>query len=79
MFSDTNLMPVLCLVADSRYRATGYGVLNLISTVLGGIGLYAAGAMRDLHIDLSVAFKFASLLLLVCAVLFYLIKPKNEK
>ncbi|HET7119221.1 MAG TPA: MFS transporter [Hanamia sp.] len=79
MFSDTNLMPVLCLVADSRYRATGYGVLNLISTVLGGIGLYAAGAMRDLHIDLSVAFKFASLLLLVCAVLFYLVKPRNEK
>jgi MFS family permease len=79
MFSDTNLMPVLCLVADSRYRATGYGVLNLISTVLGGIGLYAAGAMRDLHIDLSVAFKFASLLLLVCAILFYLVKPKNEK
>jgi MFS family permease len=79
MFSDTNLMPVLCLVSDSRYRATGYGVLNLISTVLGGIGLYAAGAMRDLHIDLSVAFKFASLLLLICAVLFYLVKPKNEK
>lgn len=79
MFSDTNLMPVLCLVADPRYRATGYGVLNLISTVLGGIGLYAAGAMRDLHIDLSVAFKFASLLLLVCGVLFYLVKPKNEK
>lgn len=79
MFSDTNLMPVLCLVADSRYRATGYGVLNLISTVLGGIGLYAAGAMRDSHIDLSVAFKFASLLLLVCGVLFYLVKPKNGK
>jgi MFS family permease len=79
MFSDTNLMPVLCLVSDSRYRATGYGVLNLVSTALGGIGLYAAGAMRDLHIDLSVAFKFASLLLLICAVLFYLVKPKNEK
>lgn len=79
MFSDTNLMPVLCLVADSRYRATGYGVLNLISTILGGIGLYAAGAMRDLHIDLSVAFKFASLLLLICAMFFYLVKPKNEK
>jgi MFS family permease len=76
MFSDTNLMPVLCLVADPRYRATGYGVLNLISTVLGGIGLYVAGAMRDMHIDLSVAFKFASLLLLICAVLFYLVKPK---
>lgn len=79
MFSDTNLMPVLCLVADPRYRATGYGVLNLVSTVIGGVGLYAAGAMRDLHIGLDTAFKFAALLLLVCAVLFYLVKPKYEK
>ncbi|MGN6196485.1 MAG: MFS transporter [Ginsengibacter sp.] len=79
MFSDTNLMPVLCLVANTRFRATGYGVLNMISTVLGGVGLYAAGAMRDLHIDLSVAFNCASLLLFACAALFYLVKPKNKK
>ena len=30
-FSDANLMPILCQVADSRYRATGYGVLNMFS------------------------------------------------
>jgi hypothetical protein len=27
MAVDTNLMPVLCMVVDGRYKATGYGIL----------------------------------------------------
>jgi MFS family permease len=78
-FSDANLMPVLCLIADSRYRATGYGILNLFATVIGGIGLYAGGVLRDSNIDLSIVFKFASLILLACALLLYLVKPKEMR
>lgn len=77
-FSDANMMPVLCMVADSRYRATGYGILNLFATMIGGIGLYAGGALRDSHINLSISFKVASILLIVCAVLLYLVKPEQE-
>jgi len=77
MFSDANLMPVLCLVADSRYRATGYGILNMFGTVIGGIGLYAAGYMRDMHLNLSILFQFAALILITCAVLLFFVKPKE--
>lgn len=78
MFSDANMMPVLCLIADSRYRATGYGILNLSATIAGGIGLYAGGVLRDFHISLSYTFKMMSLLLIFCAVLLYLVKPDQK-
>lgn len=71
-------MPVLTTVVDPRYRATGYGMLNLVSTILGGIGLYAAGAMRDLHINLDILFRAAALMLLICGFMFYLVKPRTE-
>lgn len=78
MFGSSNLMPVLTTVVDPRYRATGYGMLNLVSTILGGIGLYAAGAMRDLHINLDILFRAAALMLLICGFMFYLVKPRTE-
>ena len=45
MFSDANMMPILCLVTDERYRATGYGILNLFSCIVGGVGIYAGGML----------------------------------
>lgn len=79
-FSDTNLMPILCLIADPRYRATGYGVLNLFACVVGGLGIYASGMLRDAHIDLSIMFKAAGFLMLICASILYIIKIKyNNK
>src|ERR1019366_1478360 len=38
-FNDPNMMPILCLVTDPRYRATGYGILNLFSCFVGGVGI----------------------------------------
>jgi MFS family permease len=83
IFADVNLMPILCLIADKRYRATGYGVLNLFSTIVGGIGIYASGAFRDAHVNLSVLFKIAAMSLLFCAFVLLIIKrsiknPPNE-
>jgi sugar phosphate permease len=77
-FSDSNMMPILCLVADPRYRATGYGVLNCLSCVVGGVAIYAGGALRDAHIGLSNIFLFAAGTVLGCAVLVFLIKPRAE-
>ncbi len=37
-FVDPNLMPILCLVADPRYRATGYGVLEFVCLHRRGCG-----------------------------------------
>ena len=73
-FIDANMMPILCLIADPRYRATGYGILNLFSCLVGGAGIYVGGLLRDTHVDLSLMFRAAAVLLLVCAGALALIK-----
>jgi MFS family permease len=75
-FTDANMMPILCLIADPRYRATGYGMLNLLSCIIGGFGIYAGGALRDANIDLSRLFLFVVGVIGVCATLLFLLKPK---
>jgi sugar phosphate permease len=74
-FSDANTMPILCLVADSRYRATGYGILNFFACIVGGITIYAGGLLKDSHVDLRRVFQVAAASLVVCSVLLFLIKP----
>lgn len=59
-FADSNMMPILCMVVDERFRATGYGILNLFSCIIGGIGLYAGGYLRDQNVNLSQMFLVAS-------------------
>ena len=74
-FTDVNMMPVLCLVADPRYRATGFGVLNLAACLVGGLAIYAGGMLRDAEVDVSYMFQFAAAGLILCAVLFAFVKP----
>lgn len=73
-FVNANMMPILCLIADERYRATGYGILNLCSTCIGGVTIYLGGALRDAKIPVTVIFNASVFILLVCCVLLYLIK-----
>ena len=77
-FSDANMMPILCLITDARYRATGYGVLNLFSCIVGGLGIYAGGMLRDNHIDVSVLFRVAAGLMVLCASILFSIRIKPE-
>lgn len=77
-FGDSNMMPMLCMVVDPRYRATGYGVLNFFSTIVGGIALYAGGVLRDSDIDLSKMYQFAALIMVICASLLFMIRPKSK-
>jgi sugar phosphate permease len=74
VFADTNLMPVLCMIADKRYIATGYGVLNMFACIVGGLGLYASGALRDAHVNMALLFRIASFSMIICAGLLYLVK-----
>ncbi|MGV3558741.1 MFS transporter [Larkinella arboricola] len=74
-FSDANMMPILCLVSDPRYRATGYGVLNLFSCIVGGIGLYAGGILRDANVNLTILFYVAAVIMLLCAYFLLMVKP----
>ena len=75
-FTDANMMPILCLIADPRYRATGYGMLNFIACIVGGLGVYAGGALRDAKIELSSMFLFVFGCICVCTALLFALKPK---
>jgi len=77
-FSDSNMMPILCMVTDARYRATGYGVLNLFSCVVGGFTIYAGGVLRDAQIDVSRVFQFAAFSILICVGLLFSIRAKAK-
>jgi len=59
-FTDSNLMPILCVISNPRYRATGYGVLNMIANIIGGLSIYAGGMLRDRHIDVTRVFEFGA-------------------
>lgn len=78
-FFDANTMPVLSLIVDSRYRATGYGILNLLSTIVGGVGIYAAGWLRDAQVDLSKVFQLASVIILICVGFLFVVKRQIKK
>jgi len=75
-FIDANMMPILGMIADKRYLATGYGFLNLCSCIIGGIGIYVAGALRDGQVNLSIIFQVAAVSMVVCAILLFRLKPK---
>jgi hypothetical protein len=74
-FGDSNIMPMLCMVADPPYRTTGYGVLNFFSTIIGGIAIYAGGVLRDSNVNLSLMYQFAALTMIICATLLFMAKP----
>lgn len=78
-FSDANMMPILCLIVDPRYRATGYGVLNLFSCFGSGIAVYAAGALKDHNVGLSHIFQIMAGCLVVCALMLLAVKPQRKE
>jgi len=78
-FSDSNMMPILCMVVDPRHRATGYGILNFFGCVVGGLAIYAGGALKDANVDLSRIFQVAAATLVICGALLLLVKSAPEK
>jgi hypothetical protein len=77
-FCDANWMPVLCQIADRRYRATGYGVMNLLSCLVGGGMTYAGGALRDSGFTLGAIFQVLGLVFFAGGWLFLFIRPRRE-
>lgn len=77
-FNDSNLMPIVCQIIDSRYIATGYGVLNFLSTIIGGVMVYVGGALKDAEIDLSVIYQIMAVVLLLAAWSLFSVKIKKN-
>ena len=73
-FTDTNLMPILCMIADEKYRATGYGILNMFACIVGGLSIYAGGVLRDASVNTQVLFKISGITMVACAIILWVIK-----
>lgn len=74
-FTDANMMPILTLVADPRYRATGYGLLNFCACAVGGATIYVGGLLRDAEVSVVRVFQFGGLSFLVSLAILFLLKP----
>jgi len=79
VFLDANMMPILTLLIDKKYLATGYGILNLVACVVGGVSLYAGGVVRDMAIDVGLLFKISAVLLFFIVFLLWHLKPMVKK
>jgi len=72
-FFDCNNMPILCQVARPGLRATGYGIMNLVSISCGGLADWAFGRMRDAGWPLNASFAaFASMALVAVGLMLWI-------
>ncbi len=76
---DCNNMPILCQVVRPELRATGYGIMNLVSISLGGVADWGFGALRDARVPLDAIFGTFSGAALLSVVLVLLIRPRPEQ
>jgi MFS family permease len=76
-FFDCNNMPILCQIARPQWRATGYGIMNLVSISCGGFGDWIFGALRDQHVPLNLIFGAFAGVALLSVFIVLLIKPKQ--
>ncbi|HEX3799943.1 MAG TPA: MFS transporter [Verrucomicrobiae bacterium] len=77
-FFDTNNMPILCQIVRPEYRATGYGIMNLIAVAAGAGVTVLMGAMRDRGISLGVVFTLCAAAALLGGLLILLVRPREE-
>ena len=75
-FFDSNNMPILCQIARPELRATGYGIMNLVSISCGGFADWGFGAMRDRGIPLNAIFCVFASVCIISVALVLLIRPR---
>ena len=66
---DCNNMPILCQLVSPGSRATGYGIMNLVSIGCGGLADWGFGVMRDAGLPLNASFAAFAALAVVGAAL----------
>jgi MFS family permease len=75
-FFDSNNMPILCQIARPELRATGYGIMNLVSISCGGFADWGFGILRDRQVPLFGIFGIFASAAVVSIVLVLLIRPR---
>ncbi len=78
-FFDSNNMPILCQLVPARLRATGYGLMNMVSITVGGLAVRKVGALRDAGVSTLVIFSICAFAAAIAVVMVLLIKPCETK
>ncbi|MBX9653514.1 MFS transporter [bacterium] len=74
-FFDCNNMPILSQLVRPNLRATGFGIMNLVSISCGGFADWGFGTLRDMKVPLGLIFGVFSCVAMLSVVLVLLIKP----
>lgn len=77
-FFDCNNMPILCQIVRPELRATGYGIMNLVSISCGGFADWGFGALRDRHVPLGVIFGAFAAVALLSVFIVLCIRPREN-
>lgn len=75
-FFDCNNMPILCQITKPHLRASGYGIMNLVSISCGGLADWGFGELQDRNVPLFGIFSVFASIAIVSIVLVLLIGPK---
>lgn len=78
-FFDCNNMPILCQIARPELRATGYGIMNLVSISCGGFGDWGFGKLRDNNVPLNLIFGAFAMVAAVSIIIVLLIRPSGNE
>jgi MFS family permease len=74
-FFDCNNMPILSQITRPEVRATGYGLMNLVSISCGGLGDWGFGALRDRDVSLTLIFGCFTGVALLSLIVVLMIRP----
>ncbi len=75
---DANNMPILAQIVRPELRATGYGVMNLVSISCGGFADWGFGALRDARVPLDLIFGAFAGTAVLSVVLVLLVRPRRD-
>jgi MFS transporter, Spinster family, sphingosine-1-phosphate transporter len=74
-FFDCNNMPILCQIVRPQFRATGYGIMNLVSISCGGFADRIFGVLKDREVPMFTIFGLFASVCVVSVILVLLIRP----
>lgn len=78
-FFDINNMPILSQIVKPELRATGYGMMNFVSMIAGGVADWGFGIMRDKHVPLNLIFTTFAGVCVLSALLVLMIRPRDTE
>lgn len=76
-FFDCNHMPILSQIVRPELRATGYGIMNLVSISCGGLADWGFGVLRDQQVPFHMIFGVFASVASLSIVLVLLIQPRD--